>query len=166
MKKLTTISIFLFLVFNIFIFTDVLYANDNSNNSDGYIMLNLHWSKRGITLNSMKKVVGLTKKVGRKASARSFFYTLLSEDGETIGAGYFKIPKKLYYDYYDESTDELTGGQMERDELDFAIRVPYFHQAKQIMFYKSDGGSHHHTMNLKMIMEESDDCKFLGAINF
>ena len=166
MKKLTTTSIFLFLLFNIFIFTDVLYANNISNNSDGYIILNLHWSEGEITLNSVKKVVGLTKKVGRKASARSFFYTLLSEDGETIGTGYFKIPKKLYYDYYDESTGELTGGQLERDELDFVIRVPYFHQAKQIMFYKSDRGSHHHAMNLKMILEESDDRTFLGTIDF
>ena len=166
MKKLSTISIVILLLFTILIFTDVLYANANSNNSDGYIILNLHWSEGEITLNSMKKVVGCMKKVGRKVITRSFFYTFLSEDGETIGAGCFKIPKNLYYDYYDESTGELTGGKLHRDEFDFIIRVPSFHKAKQIMFYKSDGELHHHTMNLKMMLEESDDRKFLGSINF
>ena len=142
----------------------MLYANNNSNNSDGYVMLNLHWSEGEITLNSMKEVVGFSKRAGRKAITQPFFYTLLSEDGETIRAGYFKIPRKLYYDYFDESTAELKGGQLQRDEFDFVIRVPYFHKTKQIMFYKSDIDSHPHTT--EMLLEESDDCELIGTINF
>ena len=166
MKKLNPIKIFIFLLISIFIFTDILYANDISNESSGFIILNLHWSEEEITLNSIKKFAGFMKRSGRKAITSPFFYMLLSEDGETMRAGCFKMPRKLYYDYFDESTGELTGGELQQDEFDFVIRVPYFHKAKQIMFYKSDGGSHHHTMNSKMILEESDDRKFLGRINF
>ena len=163
MKNLSIISIFIFIILNVFIFTDVLYANDDSDNSNGYIILNLHLSEGEITLNSMKKAMGFTKKAGRKNITQPFFYALFSEDGETIGTGRFKIPQKLYYDYFDESTGELTGGQLQRDELDFVIRVPYFHKAKQIMFYKTYKYSYDHTMT---ILGESDDHVLLGTINF
>ncbi|UCE74876.1 MAG: hypothetical protein JSV56_04025 [Methanomassiliicoccales archaeon] len=166
MKKLVNITIFTILLFNIFPFADTLFASDNRENNEGCVILNLHWSEGEITLNSMKKVVGLIKRTGRKDITQSFFYTLNSKDGETVKTGNFKIPRKLHYDYFDESTGELKGGKLQRDEIDFVIRVPYFRKVKQIMFYKADIGSQSHTMSLKMLLEESDDYELLGAINF
>ena len=81
-------------------------------------------------------------------------------------AEYFKIPNKLHYDYFDESTGELTGGQLQRDEVDFVIRVPNYTKAKQVMFYKSNRTSQPYTMNQKMLVEKADECEFLGEINF
>lgn len=165
MRIIGRITILIILLFNLLIFTDI-YASDNNMNNNGYIILNLHWDDGEITLNSMKKVVGGVKRAGRKGILQPFIYTLLSEEGETIRAGYFKIPQKLHYDYFDESTGELKGGQLERNELDFVIRVPSFHQAKQIVFHKTDEDSDLHTMNSVGLLDESDDGELLGKINF
>lgn len=165
MRIIGRITILIILLFNSLILTDI-YASDNNSINNGYIILNLHWADGEITLNSMKKVVGVVKKTGRKAMVQPFLYTLLSDEGETIRAGYFKIPKKLHYDYFDESTGELKGGQLQRNELDFVIRVPSFHQAKQIVFHKTDRDSFYPTMNSETFLDESDDGELLGKINF
>jgi len=158
------IGISIFILLSLFISTNLLYANNYNNDNEGYILLNLHWAEGKISLNSMKKVIGFKKGVGRKSKTQPFFYTILSEDGETIRANYFKIPKKLYFDYFDESTAELKGGQLEREEFDFVIRVPYFDKMKQIMIYKLDIASHFPTK--KMILEKSADWELIGKINF
>jgi len=134
--------------------------------SDGCVILNLHWADGEITLNNVKKVLGIENKAVRKVIKSSFFYTLLSENGATMKAEYFKIPKTLHYDYFDESTGKLTGGRLQRDEVDFVIRVPNFTKAKQVMFYKSNRSSQVNTMNQKMLLEKSEECELLGEINF
>ena len=164
MKKLNSIPIFIFLLFNSLVFTDMLYADNNK--SDGCIILNLHWSEGEITLNSLKKIVGLKKRAGRRTITQNFFYNILSEDGETVKAGYFKIPKKLHYDYFDESTGELKGGCLKPDEIDFVLRVPYLPKAKQISFYKKDRFLQQRVMNAKLLLETSDDNELLGTIDF
>jgi len=133
--------------------------------SDGCIILNLHWADGEISVNKVKKVLGIKKKTARQVIKSTFFYTLLSEDGVRMKAEYFKIPKKLHYDYFDESTGKLTGGQLQRDEVDFVIRVPNYTKARQVMFYKSNRTSQPHTMNQKMLVEKADECEFLGEIN-
>ena len=133
--------------------------------SDGCIILNLHWADGEITVNNIKKVFGIENKAARKVTKSSFFYTLLSEDGATMKAEYFKIPKTLHYDYFDESTGKLTGGQLQRDEVDFVIRVPNFTKAKQVMFYKSNRSSSQNDTKQKMLLEKSDECEILGEIN-
>lgn len=134
--------------------------------SDGCIILNLHWADGEITVNNVKKVLGIKKKTVRQGIKSTFFYTLLSEDGVTMKAEYFKIPKKLHYDYFDESTGKLTGGQLQRDEVDFVIRVPNYTKANKVMFYKSKRTAQLNTMNQKMLVEKADECEFLGEINF
>ena len=133
--------------------------------SDGCVILNLHWADGEITVNNIKKVFGIENKAARKVTKSSFFYTLLSEDGATMKAEYFKIPKTLHYDYFDESTGKLTGGQLQRDEVDFVIRVPNFTKAKQLMFYKSNRSSSQNDTKQKMLLEKSDECEILGEIN-
>lgn len=134
--------------------------------SDGCIILNLHWSEGEITLNGTKKVQGLTKRTGRKVKNSSVFYALLSEDGITMKAEYIKIPRSLHYDYFEESTGELKGGQIERDEFDFFLRVPDIQKAKQLIFYKTYRGSRPYGMDKKMLLERSDNCELIGEINF
>ena len=133
--------------------------------SDGCVILNLHWAEGEITVNNIKKVFGIENKAARKVTKSSFFYTLLTEDGATMKAEYFKIPKTLHYDYFDESTGKLTGGQLQRDEVDFVIRVPNFTKAKQLMFYKSNRSSSQNDTKQKMLLEKSDECEILGEIN-
>ena len=81
-------------------------------------------------------------------------------------AEYIKIPRSLHYDYFDESTGELKGGQIERDEFDFFLRVPDIQKAKQLIFYKTYRGSRPYGMDKKMLLERSDNCELIGEINF
>jgi len=133
--------------------------------SDGCIIINLHWSAGEITLNSLKKIQNLKKRVGRKVKISPFFYTLLSEDGVTMNAEYIKVPRKLYYDYFDESTGELKGGQLQRDEVDFSIRVPNLLKANQMMFYRTNRSLYPHASYQKMLLERADNSERIGQIN-
>ena len=133
--------------------------------SDGCIILNLHWSQGEITLNSLKTIHNLRKRGRRKVKISPFYYTLDSKDGVTMKAEYIKVPRKLHYDYFDESTGELKGGQLERDEVDFSIRVPNFHKANQIRFYKTNRPLHPYRANQKMLLERSDNTELIGEVN-
>jgi len=163
-KKLSSLSIVIFLFF--ISFSSEIYANSTS--SDEYIILNLHWSEGQITLNSLTKVAGSMKRTGRRSSSvQSFFYMLLSEKGEGIKSDYFRVPRKLHYDYFDESTGELKGGQIERDEFDFVIKVPSYYDATQIKFYKSPGDLAAHTsVEAQRAFTESADSDYLGNVHF
>ena len=100
LRRVNVISTVLFVIF--IAFSSYIYANNTS--TDEYIILNLHWSDGEITLNSLNKVTGLKKRTGRASSVQSFFYMLLTEDGEKIKSDYFRVPGELHYDYFDEST--------------------------------------------------------------
>ena len=89
----------------------------------------------------------------------------LSEDGITMKAEYIKIPRSLHYDYFEESTGELKGGQIERDEFDFFLRVPDFQKTKKLIFYKTYRDSRPYTMNKKILLERSDNSKLIGEID-
>jgi hypothetical protein len=162
MRKLVYLSIVIFLIF--IACSSEIYAN--SANSDEYIILNLHWSEGEITLNSLNKVTGLMKRTGRRSSVQSFFYMLLTENGEKIQSDYFRVPRKLHYDYFDESTGELKGGQVNRDEFDFVIKVPSYYDANEIKFYKTAGDLVSYNVKAKRGFGESLNSEFLGKINF
>ena len=134
--------------------------------SDGCIILNLHWSSQGdITLNSQKTIHNLKKRSGRKVKISPFYYTINSEDGATMKAAYIKVPRKLHYDYFDESTGELKGGELQRDEVDFVIRVPNLHKASRMRFYKTNRPLYPHTTTQKTLLERSDNSKLIGEID-
>jgi hypothetical protein len=134
--------------------------------SDGCIILNLHWSQGEITLNSLKTIHNVQKRGGRKVKISPFYYTLDSKDGVSMKAEYIKVPRKLHYDYFDESTGELRGGQLERDEVDFSIRVPNLHKANQIRFYKTNRSLYPYASNnQKMLLERSDNSELIGEVN-
>ncbi len=162
MRKLNFLTIVIFLIF--IAYSSEIYANSTS--SDEYIILNLHWSEGEITLNSLNKVTGLIKITDRSYSVQSFFYMLLTEKGEKIKSDYFRVPRKLHYDYFDESTGELKGGQVKRDEFDFVIKVPSYYDAKEIKFYKAGGDLASHKVKAKRIFSESLNSECLGKINF
>ena len=91
---------------------------------------------------------------------------LLTENGEKIQSDYFRVPRKLHYDYFDESTGELKGGQVNRDEFDFVIKVPSYYDAKEIKFYKAPGNLASYNVKAKRVFGESLNSEFLGKINF
>jgi hypothetical protein len=162
MRKTNFLSIVIFLIF--IASTSEIYAN--SANSDEYIILNLHWSEGEITLNSLNKVTGLIKRTGRRSSVQSFFYMLLTENGEKIKSDYFRVPRKLHYDYFDESTGELKGGQVKRDDFDFVIKVPSYYDAKEIKFYKVAGKLAANNLNAKQGFGKANNSDYLGKIDF
>ena len=133
--------------------------------SDGCVILNLHWSQGEITLNSLKTIHDLKKRGGRKVKISPFYYTLDSKDGVTMKAEYIKVPRKLYYDYFDESTGELKGGELQRDEVDFVIRIPNLHKASRMRFYKKNRPLYPYTTNQKMLLERSDNSELIGEVN-
>jgi hypothetical protein len=164
MKRFYKAILIIFLLFNLSTFTDMSYADDSGGSGEGYILLNLHWSEGEISVNSFKKVSGFSKKCLKVIAHQPYFYTLLDENGEIITADCFKIPKKLFYDYFDESIGELTGGKLQRDECDFVVRVPYNFKAKQITFYKGNMPSS--TMNSQKLFDQSNEYELLGTVNF
>jgi len=162
MRKVNFLSIVIFLIF--VAYSSEIYANNPS--SDEYIILNLHWSEGEITLNSLNKVTGLIKRTARGSSVQSFYYMLLTEKGERIKSDYFRVPRKLHYDYYDESTGELKGGQVKRDNFDFVIKVPSYYDANEIKFYKVAGELASNNLKAKQGLGKSHKSEYLGKINF
>jgi hypothetical protein len=134
--------------------------------SDGFAIVNLHWSEGELSVNSVKKFPGLKKRAERKVKSSPVFYTLRAEDGVTMKAEYFKAPKNLHYDFFDESTGELKGGQFQRDEFDFAIRVPNLLETEQVMFYRSNRDPRVRPTKQKKLLERVDECESLGEVVF
>lgn len=132
--------------------------------SDGWIVLNLHWSQGEISLNSLNTFPDLKKRSRRKVSVSPFYYTLDSTDGVTMKAEYINVPRTLHYDYFDESTGELKGGELERDEVDFVIRVPNLHRTSRMRFYKTNRPLHPYGTNQQMLLERSDSSELIGEI--
>jgi len=162
MKRLASLSIITFLIS--LSFCNQTYSN-NSNEIDEYVILNLHWSEGEITLNGIKKVAGLIKRAGKKAIVQPFFYTITTDNGEIVKAGYFKVPRNLHFDYFDESEGELKGGQLKRDELDFVIRVPSYNNAKQINFYKKNSDLELHGVKSNTVFKKAHTSQLLGKID-
>ena len=133
--------------------------------SDGCIVLNLHWSEGDISLTSLKTFRHLKKRGGRKNKISSYYYTMDSNDGITMKADYINVPKTLHYDYFDESTGELKGGEIEREDVDFVIRVPNLHKAIRMKFYKTNRSLYPYTSDQKMLLERSDNSELIGDIN-
>ena len=133
--------------------------------SDGCILLNLHWSEGEITLTSLKTFHNLNKTGGRKVKVSPFYYTLDSKDGVTMKAEYINVPKTLHYDYFDESTGELKGGEIEREDVDFLIRVPNLQKAARMRFYKTNRSLYPYTCNQTKLLERSDNSELIGDIN-
>lgn len=132
--------------------------------SDGWIVLNLHWSQGEITLNSLKTFHNLRKRSRRKVNIGPFYYTLDSTDGVTMKADYINVPRTLHYDYFDESTGELKGGELERDEVDFVIRVPNLQKVSRMRFYKTNRPPHPYGTHQKILLERSDSSERIGEI--
>jgi hypothetical protein len=135
-------------------------------NSEGSIILSLHWGEGEITLNSMRKVPGLKKySIGSNIKASNFLYKVVAEDNSTLKTDYISLPDNIHYDYFDESTGELIGGQMKRTQCDFVIRIPYFTLSKQIQFYKTRRPVSNDYTKQRFLLERSDDCKLVGEID-
>jgi len=134
--------------------------------SDGFALVNLHWSEGELSVNSVKKFPGLMKRAERKVKSSPVFYALRAEDGVTMKAKYFKVPKNLHYDFFDESTGELKGGQFQRDEFDFTIRVPNLPETEQLVFYRSSKDHRSRPAKKKKLLERVDECESIGEILF
>lgn len=135
-------------------------------NSEGSIVLSLHWGGGEIRLNSMRRVPGLKKySVGSKKRASNFLYKLVTEDNSTLKTDYIPLPDNIHYDYFDESTGELSGGQIKRTLCDFVIRIPYFTLAKQIQFYKIQRPVRENYSKKLFLLERADDCELVGEID-
>ena len=133
--------------------------------SDGCIVLNLHWSEGKITLNSLKRFHNHKKRGGRKVKISPFYYTMDSTDGVTMKAEYINIPRTLHYDYLDESTGELKGGELEREDVDFVIRVPNLQKAARMRFYKTNRPLYPYTSSQTKLLERSDNSERIGDVN-
>ncbi len=59
----------------------------------------------------------------------------------------FRIPKTLYFDYVDTTTGVMKGGAIIQDSLDFAVRVPWVKDLKEVAV-SVDGGKAAHVLDL------------------
>ena len=135
-------------------------------NSEGTIILSLHWGEGEIRLNSMRRVPGLKKySIGSKKRVSSFLYKVIAEDDSTLKTDYIPLPDNLHYDYFDESTGELSGGRIKRTQCDFVIRIPSFPLSKQIQFYKTRRPVRKDYTKQLFLLERSDDCELVGEID-
>lgn len=132
---------------------------------DGFMLLNLRWSRGEITLNSLKTFPGLNKRAGRKIKSSPLYYTIDTKDGVTMKAGYIIVPRELHYDYFDEATGELKGGELLRDDVDFFIRVPNLLKADRMRFYRSNRPKSLSGSYQPMLLERADDSELIGEID-
>lgn len=86
------------------------------------------------------KVTKLGYYPDRKLQPESGFNcTIISDDDETLYSFMFEIPDKIYVDVTDPLKNGLSGGVVERDPVEFALILPYYSEAKGVVFYDEKG---------------------------
>lgn len=61
---------------------------------------------------------------------------ILDFDKNRLNVTFFDIPLKLIYDKFDEKTGEaVNGGNIELDQTEFNLKLPYYENAKEIIIY-------------------------------
>jgi len=101
------------------------------------LILNLHYKKGKITLNSLKRFDGRLKSIRSWNIKRRFICVAYSKKDNPLFVQAFTIPKKLYFDYQQvKDNTGLNGGIIERQELDFIVKIPYQKEIKKLLFIR------------------------------
>lgn len=159
-SKLITVIFFALACF--FFTNNVVCAHQREH---GFIMLNLHWSKGEISVNNLEKVNRIFKKRKRVIKNKSFFFELISDNGENILSDYFEIPVDLKYDGFNQVNKSIEGGVIARNDLDFLVRVPHIDHIKEIRFFQQNSiySMEEHLSSELQILE--NEITFLGAVS-
>jgi len=138
----------------IFTFSMVYTASCKTVQPDPVVIMNLHIKNGKITINSLYMAkVRLHKQAKR---TRDNFMVFYNKSGKKFTEEYFEIPRKLHFDYIDEKTGKLQGGGIERDEVDFVLKVPYSQGMKKIDFFESGSSK----------KASSSEDKLIGTVEF
>jgi hypothetical protein len=99
---------------------------------DGSAVLRLHWDGQGLSVQGLKRLPGEVQGEGRVRPGRD---ALLVEraDGSRLEVP-LRIPRKLYFDYVDESSGALRGGAVTREAVSFSVRVPWPGDTRDLYF--------------------------------
>jgi len=128
----------------IFTFSMVYTASCKTVQPDPVVIMNLHIKNGKITINSLYMAkVRLHKQAKR---TRDNFMVFYNKSGK----------KFTHFDYIDEKTGKLQGGGIERDEVDFVLKVPYSQGMKKIDFFESGSSK----------KASSSEDKLIGTVEF
>ena len=100
-----------------------------------YYKLNLDYNYGNITINST------SIELSNKQLENNFgFYTasILDFNGDMINLTLFDVPNQIIYDTVDEDGTINGGGQLELNQTNFDIFVPYYKNAKEIKIYNEN----------------------------
>jgi len=102
-------------------------------------LINLHY-KAGVV-----SLVGVSEKAGYPTGLqiqpdKGHSYDVVSLTGQRLYSYRFDIPDKMYYDEFNSTTGNITGGGVKKlDDVFFTLAVPYFPNAKAASVYDQNG---------------------------
>lgn len=106
-----------------------------SQGADAFIILNLHWDSKTISLNTIHNAQGAFKKNRSSHNSNQFIYRVFSDRNKMLEEGFLDVPRLLHFDYFDHEKGQLQGGEFLKDEADFVIKIPAHKQAHRMLFY-------------------------------
>ena len=103
-----------------------------------YYKINLDYSYGNISINSVD--IELSNENLEFYNGFGFFSaTILDYDGDLLNLTLFNVPNQILYDTIDEETGEINGGgELELNQTNFDIYVPYYESAKEIKIYNQN----------------------------
>ena len=100
-------------------------------------VVSLNYNKSGISEN--EKMIKFGYYPDRKIQPEDgYIAELISDTNEILYSFRFEVPLKIYLDSSDEITKDISGGYILLDNVDFALVMPYFDNAKEIRIYRPE----------------------------
>lgn len=97
-----------------------------------YYDLNLSWENGNFSLNSLNIEFSgneLSSQFGNHST------DVLDYQENVLNTASFEVPNTILYDNVDENGTIVGGGTLELNETDFAVYVPYYENASEIVIY-------------------------------
>lgn len=81
---------------------------------------------------------------------------IISFNNDILYTFKFEIPLKEYVDIGDNITNEISGGLIKLSETDFALILPYYNNAKEIVFYDEENNK---AVSVDVIEKKQEEVK-------
>ena len=119
------------LILFILILSNIVYAEPNS-----YYEVNLEYKSGDLFLKNIEVKLNADKIGG---GVGNYAATIISFSEDILNITFFEIPLTILYDNIDPETGEIVGGGLiELNETEIILRLPYYENAQEIIFYNPD----------------------------
>lgn len=97
-----------------------------------YYDLNLSWERGNFSLNSLDMELSSE---GFSNGQGLYSADVLDYRENVLNSTFFEVPNTILYDNVNDNGTIVSGGTLELNETDFAINVPYYKNASEIVIY-------------------------------